>query len=375
MAAMNPMERLRRALSFQETDRVPLDLGSGCTSIHRTAHAELKKLLGFSGGEEIIISSLMQIVDPDPRILKRFDIDVRHAAFKGAVPWRKIGDGLFADEWGIVYRDCGPYCEMVGHPLAEAAEPADLDRFPWPDPRDPRRFDGLEQEVLARGEEGKYPVMLGGFSESFFGLPSWLMGHENFFMNLALNEKLVNALLERLEDFFLKLAEEALRRVGHLVQIVKVSDDLGTQNGPITSPDLYRRLIKPRQGRLYKYIRENSDARLFLHSCGGIFPLIEDLLEIGVEILNPVQISARDMEPEKLKGAFGGRLVFWGGGCDTQHVLPRAAPAQVEREVTARLDTFAPGGGYVFSAVHNIQYDVPPENIVAMYDTARAYRL
>lgn len=325
----------------------------------------------MEGGEHTIISKVMQTVDPDVRVLKRFDIDIRHAALKDADPWMRIGENLYRDEWGTVYRDCGPYCEMIGFPLAEIETAAQLDNYRFPDPLDERRFAGLEEQILKRSEDGKYPVMLGGFSESFLGLPSWLMGHQKCYTDLMLNEPLITALLDRLEDYFTRLARETLRRAGHLVQIVKVADDLGTQQGPILSPELYRRLIKPRQSSLYKLIKENTDAKLFLHSCGSVYELIADFIDMGVDILNPVQVSAKNMEPKRLKEEFGDRLVFWGGGCDTQNVLPNGTVEEVRQEVQARIDAFAPGGGFVFCAVHNIQYDVPPENIVAMYDAAR----
>ena len=370
---MNSRERVMRTLQLKEPDRIPLDLGSTVTSIHRVAHRNLKEYLGLTGGEEIIIDPLQQIVQPDERILKRFDIDVRHVSARAAVPWQQIGEGLYRDEWGIVYKEQSGYCEMVGHPLGEMSDARDLEAYPWPDPHDERRFAGLEEEVKELHDHSTYAIMLGGFSESFFGLPSWLIGHERFYSALVLDEPFVQAVLDHLEAFFLHLAEKMLSRVGHLVQVVKVSDDLGMQIGPILSPDLYRRLIKPRQKRLYTHIKERTDAKLFLHSCGSVYALIEDFIDNGVDVLNPVQVSAVDMQPDRLKQEFGDRLAFWGGGCDTQRVLPFGAEEEIEQEVKVRIGQLAPGGGFVFSAVHNIQYDVPPENVVAMYDAARRY--
>lgn len=370
---MNSRERVMRTLQLKEPDRVPLDLGSTVTSIHRIAHRNLKDHLGLRGGEEVIIDPLQQIVQPDERILKRFDMDVRHVSTRPSVPWQQIGKGLYRDEWGIVYKEQSGYCEMVEHPFAGMTDARDLEAYSWPDPHDERRFAGLEEEVRELNEHSPYAIMLGGFSESFFGLPSWLIGHERFYGDLVANEPFVQAVLDHLEGFFLHLAEEALNRVGRLIQVVKVSDDLGTQSGPILSPDLYRRLIQPRQKKLYTHIKERTDAKLFLHSCGSVYVFIEDFIDNGVDVLNPVQVSAADMQPDRLKGAFGDRLAFWGGGCDTQRVLPFGTEEEVEKEVEMRIQQLAPGGGFVFSAVHNIQYDVPPENVVAMYDAARRY--
>ena len=370
---MTSRERVLRTLQHQEPDRVPLDLGSEVTSIHKIAHRNLKEHLGLEDGEEIITDQVQQVVKPDERILRRFDIDVRHIALRSAVPWRKIGEGLYRDEWGIVYREQSGYCEMIGYPLAEIDDVKGLEAYPWPDPHDRRRFEGLEEEARDLHDNTEYALMFGGFNESFFGLPSWLVGPERFYTDLIIDEDFINALLDHLEDFFLKLADEALNRVGSLIQLVKLADDIGTQSGPLLSPDLYRKLIKPRQKRLYARIKEKTDAKLFLHACGSVYPFMEDFIDNGIDALNPVQFSATDMQPERLKREFGDRLTFWGAGCDTQRVLPFGTPEEVEQEVRTRIDQFAPGGGFVFSAVHNIQYDVPPQNIVTMYDTARTY--
>ena len=159
------------------------------------------------------------------------------------------------------------------------------------------------------------------------------------------------------------------------MQIVQFGDDLGAQDRPQLSPRMYRQFIKPGHQQLYQYVHTHSDCAVFLHSCGAIFPLIPDLIEAGVDILNPVQTSAAGMDPQRLKAEFGSRITFWGGGADTQAVLLEAAPGEVAAHVAERLRIFAPGGGYVFNPIHNIQADVPPENIIAMFDTARAFRV
>jgi uroporphyrinogen decarboxylase len=167
--------------------------------------------------------------------------------------------------------------------------------------------------------------------------------------------------------------EKLSRLLPHLrgwVQILVVGDDLGMQSGPQMSRDMYRELFLPRHKRIYRYAKEQSGAHIFLHCCGGVYQLIPDLIEAGVEILNPVQTSARHMEPERLKREFGRDLTFWGGGCDTQHVLAYGTPEEVRKDVRRRLETFMPGGGYVWNQVHNVMADVPPENVVAMLDAA-----
>jgi uroporphyrinogen decarboxylase len=328
----------------------------------------------MEGGATRIIDNLQQVVRPDERLLRLFGIDVRHVAMRPARPWQLAGKGIYRDEWGIEYREASHYFEFHSHPLAHVREISELDKASWPDPEAPERYDGLFEEVSELFNNSDYAIMLGGFSESFFGMPSWLMGHENFYTQLLLNPQLVNALLDRLEEFFTRLALESLGKVGHLIHVVKVADDLGTQTAPILSEQLYRDIIKPRQKRLYHLIKEHTDAKIFLHSCGAVYPFIEDFIDCGVDVLNPLQVSASGMAPALLAEEFGDRLAFWGGGCDTQRILPFGEPAEVEEEVRRRLDVLARGGGYVFSAVHNIQYDVPPGNITALYDAASGYR-
>ncbi len=161
-----------------------------------------------------------------------------------------------------------------------------------------------------------------------------------------------------------------LAKVGDLVDIVMIGDDLAGQQGPLFSPDFYRQVVKPRQKRLIQHIRSLTDAKIWYHTCGSCSTLIPELLDNGIDILNPVQISANNMAPQELKERYGGKIIFWGGGCDAQHVLPFTSPEEVTQNVRKNVETFKAGGGYVFNNVHNIQAGVPPENIVAMYDAA-----
>jgi uroporphyrinogen decarboxylase len=176
--------------------------------------------------------------------------------------------------------------------------------------------------------------------------------------------------LDLLLEGYLVNVKRYVEAVGDYVQLINVGGDLGTQNGPQLSPAMYQRFIQPRQAKFWAYIHEISDMYVFLHSCGGIYPLIPGLIAAGVDVLNPVQTSAAGMDPVRLKREFGEHLVFWGGGCDTQSILGNASPQEVREHVHERIRIFAPGGGFVFNQIHNIQVDVPPENIIAMLDAA-----
>jgi uroporphyrinogen decarboxylase len=200
-----------------------------------------------------------------------------------------------------------------------------------------------------------------------------LRGWDRFMMDLMAEPALAQAVLEKALAHHLDNLARMLDAVGGYIHVVMIADDLGSQNGPLISPKLYQKMIKPYHRQLIEFIKARSGLPVFLHNCGSIYRILPDLVEIGVDILNPVQFTARDMQPERLKGEFGKDLVFWGGGADTQNVLPFGTPAQVREHVRRQIEIFAPGGGFVFNPVHNIQAAVPPENVIAMYETALEY--
>jgi uroporphyrinogen decarboxylase len=200
-----------------------------------------------------------------------------------------------------------------------------------------------------------------------------LRGFENFFIDFAQNKKTAAKFLDRILELRLAYWERMFEEVGDLADVVDTADDLGAQHSMLISPRTYRELVKPRHKELFDFIHKHSNAKIFFHSCGAIRPIIPDLIEIGCDILNPVQVSARDMDSAELKREFGKDLVFWGGGVDTQAVLDSGTPRQVRDEVKRRLNDLMPGGGFVFNTVHNIQANVPVENIIAMIETVREY--
>jgi uroporphyrinogen decarboxylase len=212
-----------------------------------------------------------------------------------------------------------------------------------------------------------------GFGGGAFETAGWLRGLEQFYMDLALDPGLACAIVDRLLEIKLGFLERALAQIGDVLDVVGEGDDLGGQHAPLISPDMYRKLVKPRHRQLFQFIHEHSRAKIMLHSCGSIRPLIPDLIEIGVDILNPVQVSAADMDSADLKREFGRELAFWGGGVETQHVLPFGTPQEVRDDVRRRLDDLMPGGGYVFNPVHNIQAGVPACNIMAMWEAYREH--
>lgn len=370
---MNRRERVLTALRLQEPDRVPVDLGATAVSgIHREASHRLKAFLGIAAKEQI--QDLNQgLVTPPEDILQRFGVDFRRVALRpsktqaAAMP---AGDQeTYRDEWGMLRRRTALYWEIVEHPLANATL-ADLRHYPWPDPRDPARVAGLAEEARRLYQETDYALVADLPGGGIFEQALWLRGFFRFLDDLITDEPFATALLDILLEFYLELYDIYLAAVGPYVQIVAVGDDLGTQIGPLISPELYRRLIKPRHRELFAFIHSRTQARIMYHTCGGVFPLVQDLLDVGIDILNPIQTSAKGMDPAELKRRFGHRLVFH-GGIDVQQLLPFATPQAVKEEVKRIVGILGQGGGYILAPSHNIQPDAPPENIVAMYEAVQ----
>ncbi len=373
MREMTPRERLLASLRHEEADRVPLDLGGLATTIEAVPYDELKKHLGITSETKLF---LRDHVDPPEEVLGRFGIDTRYVRLKGPRDFRiQIGpDNSYVDEWGTRWKKPGSsfYYDPVDWPLKDATV-EDLETYNWPDPHDPGRTEGLREEAKWLRQNTAYAILadtpvLGIFESATV----CLRGIERLMMDLILDKPFAKALFDKLADLHMEFFRHYLEAVGDCIDVVMVSDDLGGENGPLISPELYREMIKPAQKKLWQFIKNNTKAYLFLHSCGSIYRFIPDLIEMGVDIINPIQVAAKDMDTRRLKEEFGDRLTFW-GGIDTQRVLPFGSPGDVEEEVKKRIADMAPGGGYVVTAVHNIQAGVSPENICMMYDAARNY--
>jgi uroporphyrinogen decarboxylase len=376
---MTPRQRVLKAIDHEIPDRVPIDLGGNQTGIHKGAYQALIRHLGVE--DEIrIMDAVQQLARPCEEVLERFHVDTRYVAAGAADSWKggivkawrdgRQWDDL-TDEFGIRWsmpEDAPNYMDITLHPLARATL-ADLKDYPWPKGDDPSRFAGLRERALALRRETPYAVV-GGISGVVYEICWYLRGLEQWFCDLLTNPLFCEALLDQTLKFWLDWFTVFLEEVGDVVDVIMIGDDLAGQNGALFNPALYRRLVKPRQKRLVQFIRSGTQARIWYHTCGACQEFIPDLLDNGIHILNPVQVSAKGMDPAELKRRYGSQLAFWGGGIDTQHVLPSGTPAQVAEEVRRNLRAFMPGGGYIFNNVHNIQGDVPPENVVALFDTA-----
>jgi uroporphyrinogen decarboxylase len=378
---MTGRDRVLAALSHREPDHVPLDIGgSDVTGIHRDAYRRLALFLGLP--EELhLYHRVQQLALPSEDMLQSLEVDVRPLVAQPSDRWELVLDDTgthqtFVDEWGVEWampKDGGLYFDMVGHPLREVSDASELINRNWPDGANQARFRGLRQQaekLAPRGLALTLAPAYGGILES----AAWLRGYEDFYMDLIRNPKLMETVLDATLRFHLDFWAAALDEVGDLLDVAVEYDDLGWQSGLLISKETYRRYVKPRHRELFDFIKAHSRAAVFLHSCGAVYDLIPDFIETGVDILNPVQVSAAGMEnTRQLKEEFGADLVFWGGGVDTQAILPRGSTDAVKEEVKRRIGDLAPGGGFVFAAVHNIQPDVPPKNIVAMWEAWQEY--
>jgi uroporphyrinogen decarboxylase len=241
------------------------------------------------------------------------------------------------------------------------------------DPVEDARFDELRDFAEKVRNEGR-AFVLGGISAGMLEMGLWLRGFENFFCDLHENRSLAEAICDKILELKMRYWEKALSLLGDLVDVVQEGDDYGGQQGLLISPQIWREVFKPRLRQLFSHIKRCAPhVFIFFHSCGSIYEIIPDLIEVGVDILNPVQVAAANMDTKRLKREFGDCLTFWGGGVDTQRVLPRGTTEQVREEVKRRIEDLAPGGGFVFATVHNIQADVPPENILAMWEAVQEF--
>jgi uroporphyrinogen decarboxylase len=376
---MTPRQRLRKALNHEIPDRVPIDLGGNQTGIHKNAYVNLARHLGAPAGIEIM-DAVQQLARPSELVLERLHVDTRYVAAGPASTWK--GGIVAAERGGRVWHDLTDefgvrwsmpddqplYMDITLHPLAEAAV-KDVREYPWPKGDDPSRFAGLRERAQRLWRDTPYAVV-SGISGVIYETCWYLRGLERWFRDLLTDPEFCEAMLDQTLKYWLDWFRLFLDEAGDIVDVIMIGDDLAGQHGPLFNPAIYRRLVKPRHRRLVEYIRSRSRAKIWYHTCGSCAAFIPDLLENGIQILNPVQTSARHMDPFELKSRFGRDLVFWGGGCDSQRVLPRGAPSEVVEEARRNLEAFKPGGGYVFSGIHNIQGEVPPENIIALFDTA-----
>jgi uroporphyrinogen decarboxylase len=368
---MNSRERVLCALSHKEPDRVPIFFGtSGVTTMNTAACDRLKAHLGIKTETHSFWRALQYAI-LDEEIMVRFHSDGR-PLIPGPPPSslnRDLAPDRFVDVWGITwqYQSGNAYFDMAEHPLQHAAV-EDIEEYPWPDTAHPSRFVGLCERARKIQDAGYAVVALSGITP--FEFSYMLRGMDQWFLDLGGDRDFVHALMGKLTTLMRNAVEKLLEEAGDYIDVIVTGDDLGSQNAPLISTAMYRELVKPYHVKLFQTIKQRSNAKIFYHSDGNVYPLLNDLIEAGVDLLNPVHVASKNMgDTARLKREFGGRLCF-NGAIDTQSILPHGTPDEVRAEVRRRIKDLAPGGGYILSAVHCIQPDVPPENVCTMIDEA-----
>jgi uroporphyrinogen decarboxylase len=323
---------------------------------------------------------VQQLDHVEEDLLRVLGVDTRGlwplTARNGPVEEADDGEHLsHVDEWVLTYRiprEGALWYDLAGSPLAGGPLTRErIDAHPWPRGDDPRLFSGLRAEARVHREAG-YAVVLKSLCAGLFEMAQRLRGMEAFLMDLVESPAEAGHLLDRVLEAKLDYWRAALAALGDLVDVAAEGDDYGTQQSMLVSPATFRSVFKPRLAELVRAMKQGApNAFVFFHSCGSVRRILPEFIEIGIDVLNPVQTTAAGMEPVALKRDFGKDVSFWGGGVDTQGVLPRGTPAAVRDDVRRNVDALAPGGGFVFCTVHNIQADVPPENVMAMVEELR----
>jgi uroporphyrinogen decarboxylase len=380
---MDSRERMKLALDHKEPDRVPFDLGSSLvTGITDTAYANLLKYLGIQKDSIDIADIAYATVNPHEDVLRRLGVDVLGVYPPGFTAHAlniqyEGGQKYFIDPWGIKWKkpESSPFYDMTGHPLAKV-EYGELKTYPFPDSLDKKRLDSIGRKAKELREKNDKFVIAGSclYEPGLFQACEFLLGFEEACLKLAGEHEYIELLLDILTEKDIEAWKYLLTHGGENFDVILYTDDFASQISLIISEAMIRKFYLPRYRRIFGEIRKICPhIKIMFHSCGAVFDIIPALMEMGIDILNPIQLSCANMDLAGLKKSYGKDLVFWGGGIDTQRVLPFGTVQEVEDAVKRSIDLLAPGGGFVFNTVHSIQPEVPPRNIVKMVEAVAKY--
>ena len=379
---MNSRERMLLALNHKQGDRIPLDIGGMAQSgMHHKAYAALREYYGLERKEPELINIITQAARIDEELMDKMGTDARVVYGKWASPEINIPriEGnykVFENEFAVGFRmpaDGGLYYDIVSHPLDKDDLQEALASYAFPDPNEDWRFGVLIHDTKAARERGKLTVLM-GMCPGIYEVGSWLRGFERYLMDMLTEPENIGKLTDILSEMKAQYWEKALSIVGDYIDVINEADDMASQKSLMFSIATYRKLIKPYHTRIFNRAKKAAPhIKCMFHSCGAVRELIPDLIEAGVEILNPVQYGADGMDLKLLKKNFGKDIVFWGGGIDTQSVLQNGTVCEIKNEVKKNIEILGADGGFVFSPVHIIQSGVSPENIVAMIEAVQEF--
>ena len=384
---MNSRERVIKTLNHQEPDNVPIDLGGNQSSIHRKAYIKLLEFLEIEDDHIKYADFVQQIVDPCEEVLKRFDIDIRYIRPGGGMinvaDMKPLYEGKYVgvyDQFGVFWGNDAEkdiddllYYDPVIHPFSNFTTVGEIKNYDWPDGSDKIPFIGLKEEAKKIRETSDYAIATTP-AGCVYEYTTFLFGFSKALRYLRTKPELIEAAMNELLTYWIDYSTTFLNEVGEYLDVIAINGDLAEQAGPIMSLKIYENLIKPIERKLTEKIHNIAEIKINYHCCGSIPLFIPHFAEIGYDVVNPVQLSAYDMEPCSLKSRFGNMITFWGGLCNTQETLPFGTPAQIWDEVRYNFECLKPGGGFIASNIHNITAEVPPQNIVAMFDAANEFK-
>ena len=385
MKTLTSYERVKTSLEHKEPDKVPFDLGAAAvTGINNKALRSLRRYLGLS--EAVTVKDkITQIANIEDDLIDILKIDIkcvspRPASQKGLSQELGVEEGYdrIIDEWGMGWRmpvSGGHYYDLFRSPLSEAESISDIEKYPWPDAMDIARYTDLKMKADHIVFEEKKACFLERMSSGMWEHAMWMRGYEQFYIDMMMNPGIVQAIMERILEVNMQYWERALTEVGENVLIVSMADDLGSQNSLLVDLDTYKEQIWPFHKRLFDFVRSKAKSKvhIFFHNDGAVMETFPLLIEAGVDIMNPFQVNCTGMDTRKFKREFGKDLTIWGGSCDNQVIMPFGTPQQVRDETRRRIEDLAPGGGFIFAPIHVIQNGVPPENIMAWWETLQEY--
>jgi uroporphyrinogen decarboxylase len=378
---MNSRERVQTALNHQEPDRVPFDLGgTPMSGMHKVAYKNLREFLGLPEVEIRVVDSIQQLAAIDDDVADRLKVDIHNVAPRSSakynLEYRDEGEyTAYTDEWGIGWRSPkqgGLYYDMYSWPLEPYETIEELEDYAWPDAGDPNRVAGLRDKALDTIAQGK-AVVVGSLSAGVSEMHAWTRGFEKYFTDFYLAPDLAEYIMDKAVELKMVYWEAVLNEIGDLADVVIEADDLAGQKNLFFKRDMYRQYIKPRHTKLFSFMKARTNAKLFYHCDGALIPILWDLKESGIDILNPLQKSAAGIDYAAIKQEYGNDISFWGAGVDTQRVFDQGTPQEVRDDTRRNIEIMAPGGGFVCTPIHNTQASVSPQNYMAFWETLQEY--
>jgi len=368
---MNSRERMITAFNHKEPDKVPLDFGGTlATIITRDANDTLRNYLGLPAEDPEVAEIMCNTVRVSEDILQLYKVDTRpvYISDPTAGSFEFKSTDTFEDGYGVTWKKAGPYYDAINRPL-KAGTPDELKNAKWEDVSDKATVKGLKEKAKLLYENTEYCIIADIPCIGPFEGGCTLRGYDNFLIDFYYNQKFAQALLDKITETALIKWDMLLDEIGEFIQVAAQGDDIGMQQSTYISPEMYRKFIKPLHAKIFNLIHSKTKAKIFLHTCGSVYDIIPDFIEIGLDILNPIQRFAAKMDIKNLKKEFGKDLCFWGGGIDIQKQLPFLNKEEIRKEIENTLNIIATDGGYIFAFTHNIQPDVSPEKIDHVFKT------